>query len=237
MQEPSTTQTAPGSSPPAGTRARVLIELRNAIIEGVYSPGAPLSEGALAEIHGASRTPIREALKQLQVEGLVEIRARVGTFVRQPSRREVVELFQIKEMLEGLGARLLARRGRVVELDLLQGNIADAEGAVERGDAESYARLVHEFHDLILRGADNTRLLAHYRQLMNQLAYHRLVVSSLRHPGRLGASLGEHKTVVERISEKDGFGAELAMRDHVRASEREVMADPAPGHPDDHSDR
>lgn len=105
------------------------------------------------------------------------------------------------------------------------------------GDADRYAHLVHEFHDLILQGADNTRLLAHYRQLMNQLAYHRLVISSLRRPGRPGASLGEHRTVVERIAEKDGFGAELAMRDHVRASERGVMADPAPGGPGEDDER
>ncbi|GAA1088119.1 GntR family transcriptional regulator [Nocardiopsis composta] len=214
---------------PKGTQARVVQELREAIISGVYQPEAALSEVALAEVYGTSRTPIREALKQLQVEGLVEIRPRVGTFVRRPSRREVVELFQIKEMLEGLGARLLARRGRVAELDLLDENLLQARRAVQEQDAEAYARLVHEFHDLIVRGADNTRLLDHYRQLMNQLAYHRLVVSTLSRPGRLGASLDEHRGVVEHIREKDGFGAELAMRDHVRASEREVLADPVTG--------
>lgn len=214
---------------PKGTQARVVQELREAIISGVYQPEAALSEVALAEVYGTSRTPIREALKQLQVEGLVEIRPRVGTFVRWPSRREVVELFQIKEMLEGLGARLLARRGRVAELDLLDENLLQARRAVQEQDAEAYARLVHEFHDLIVRGADNTRLLDHYRQLMNQLAYHRLVVSTLSRPGRLGASLDEHRGVVEHIREKDGFGAELAMRDHVRASEREVLADPVTG--------
>ena len=104
---------------PLGTQERVVEQLRRAITGGLHAPGDALSEVALAEAYGASRTPVREALKQLQVDGLVEIRPRVGTFVRGLSRREVVELFQIKEVLEGLGARLLAGRGRVVEVDLL----------------------------------------------------------------------------------------------------------------------
>ena len=224
MQERSSLNAHTGVATPQGTQARVVAELRGAIIDGVHQPGASLSEVALAKVYGTSRTPIREALKQLQVEGLVEIRPRVGTFVCRPSRREVVELFQIKEMLEGLGARLFARRGRVAELDLLEENLDDARRAVGDEDGDAYTRLVHEFHDLIVRGADNTRLLAHHRQLVNQLAHHRLMVGPPRAPGWLGASLGEHRAVVDRIREKDGFGAELAMRDHVRAGERAVIA-------------
>jgi DNA-binding GntR family transcriptional regulator len=207
--------------------APLLHRLREAIISGRFAPGTSLSEVALAEAYAVSRTPVREALKQLQVEGLVEIRPRVGTFVRQPSRREVVELFEIKEMLEGLASRLMAQRGPVPELDRLEANLTASEDAVATNDAEAYAALVHEFHQLLVDGSDNTRLASHYQTLMNQLAYHRLVMTSLRHPGRLGASLHEHRTVLDRIREKDGFGAELAMRDHVRASEREVMSDSA----------
>ena len=82
----------------------------------------------------------------------------------------------------------------------------------------------HEFHELVVTGGDNTRLIAHYRTLMNQLAYHRLVSASLTRPGRLGASLSEHRHVLDLIREKDGFGAEFAMRDHVRSSERATMS-------------
>ncbi|MFD0923849.1 GntR family transcriptional regulator [Saccharopolyspora rosea] len=208
-----------------GARARVLDQLRDAIVRGEHPPGTSLSEGALAEAYGTSRTPIREALQQLQSEGLVEVVPRVGTFVRQPSRREVVELFQLKSVLEGLGAQLLAQRGRVAETELLQANLADSEAAVQAGDMERYAQLVHEFHGLIVQGADNHRLAAHYSSLMNQLAYHRIVVTTLRHPGRLAASLDEHRRVLDRIVDKDGFGAEAAMRDHVRSSEREAMTE------------
>ncbi len=93
------------------------------------SPGVNLSEIALAESFGVSRTPVREALKQLQTEGLVDIRPRVGTFVTTPSRREITELFEMKELLEGAAARLLAHRGRVPELDRLEQNLVEADQA------------------------------------------------------------------------------------------------------------
>lgn len=208
-----------------GARVRVLDELRDAIIRGRYAPGDSLSEGALAEEYGTSRTPIREAIRELQSEGLVEVIPRVGTFVRKPSRRELGELFQLKGVLEGLGAMLFAQRGHVPETDLVRANIDESQRAVEAGDVEAYASLVHDFHGLIVQGADNIRLSDHYRMLMNQLAYHRIVVSTLRHPGRLGDSLDEHRKVHQRILDKDAFGAERAMRDHVRSSEREAMTE------------
>ncbi|MEU5088538.1 GntR family transcriptional regulator [Streptomyces sp. NPDC021356] len=215
----------PKSEPKNGSmQATVIAEMRRRIIKGDIVPGAPLSELALAEEFGVSRTPVREALKQLQTEGLVEIRPRVGTFVTTPSRREITELFEMKELLEGAAARLLAQRGRVPEIDLLERNLHEADEAVERDDRERYAELVHEFHDLLVAGADNTKLQAHYRMLMNQLAYARLVNTSLSQPGRATQSDREHHLVVELILAKDGDSAEHVMREHVRASRRALLA-------------
>jgi DNA-binding GntR family transcriptional regulator len=205
-------------------QGRVIAEMRRRIISGELAPGVSLSEVALAESFGVSRTPVREALKQLQTEGLVEIRPRVGTFVTTPSRRELVELFEMKELLEGAAARLLAVRGRVPELDRLQQNLVEADEAVARDDRTRYAELVQEFHDLLIAGADNAKLEAHYRMLMNQLAYARLVTTSLSQPGRVLQSDQEHHRVLEPILAKDGDTAERLMREHVRASRRALMA-------------
>ncbi|MFF4796404.1 GntR family transcriptional regulator [Streptomyces sp. NPDC001276] len=213
------------SEPKNGSmQATVIAEMRRRIIKGDIEPGAPLSELALADEFGVSRTPVREALKQLQTEGLVEIRPRVGTFVTIPSRREITELFEMKELLEGAAARLLAQRGRVPEIDSLERNLREADEAVERDDRERYAELVHEFHDLLVAGADNTKLQAHYRMLMNQLAYSRLVNTSLSQPGRATQSDREHHLVLELILAKDGDSAEHVMREHVRASRRALLA-------------
>lgn len=205
-------------------QARVAEELRQMIITGELPPRSSLSEMALSETFGVSRTPIREALKQLQIEGLVEVRPRVGTFVAVPSRRELTELFQMKELLEGAAARLLAFRGSVPEVELLEENMRAADAAVEDGDTDRYAELVHDFHDLLVTGADNSKLEAHYRTLMNQLAYSRLVRTSLSRPGRLHASDGEHHRVLALVRAKDGDGAERVMREHVRLSHQALMA-------------
>jgi DNA-binding GntR family transcriptional regulator len=205
-------------------QGRVIEGLRERIITGAIDPGAPLSELALAEEFGVSRTPVREALKQLQTEGLVEVRPRVGTFVTTPSRREITELFEMKELLEGAAARLLAQRGRVPEIDALEENLREADAAVARDDRDGYARLVGEFHDLLIRGADNGKLESHYRTLMNQLAYARLVTTSLSQPGRALQSDREHHLVLELIIAKDGDSAERVMREHVRASRQALMA-------------
>ncbi|MEU6114256.1 GntR family transcriptional regulator [Streptomyces sp. NPDC047117] len=205
-------------------QVRVTAEMRRRIIMGDIEPGAPLSEIALAEEFGVSRTPAREALKQLQAEGLVEVRPRVGTFVTTPSRREITELFEMKELIEGAAARLLAQRGRVPEIDMLEQNLREADEAVAQDDRERHAQLVQEFHDVLIVGADNSKLEAHYRMLMNQLAYSRLVKTSLSQPGRALESDREHHLVLELILEKDVDSVEHIMREHVRASRRALLA-------------
>lgn len=205
------------------SRSRVVTEMRRRIIGGDFKAGENLSEIALAEEFGVSRTPVREALKQLQTEGLVQIRPRVGTFVTEPSRRELVELFEMKELLEGAAARLLAGRGMVRETELLQANVREADAVAERGDRERYAELVTDFHDLLIQGSDNGKLTDHYRLLMNQLAYARLISTSLSRPGRLLQSEREHHAVLDLILAKDGDGAEQVMREHVRASRRALL--------------
>ncbi|GAA1887175.1 GntR family transcriptional regulator [Paeniglutamicibacter psychrophenolicus] len=220
MQETTSLEPKPSqdsNEPPLLTR------LRQMIVTGTVQPGNMLAETALAQEFEVSRTPIREALKQLEREGLVEVRARVGTFVRKPTQREIHEMFQLKEAFEGLAAGLLARRGRVPELLLLQENIAQATEAVERGDAERYSQLVHEFHSTLVAGADNLKLAEHYDLLMNQLAYHRIVSQTLSLPGRLRNSVNEHQAIVDAILSKDPLAAELVMRRHVASSSQSAV--------------
>lgn len=201
----------------------LLVRLRRLVLNGDYPPGTQLAELALAQEFDVSRTPVREALKQLENEGLVEIRSKVGTFVRTPTQREIVELFQLKEGLEGLAAGLLARRGAGPELDALERNLDASDAAAASGDSVAYAALVHEFHWTIVLGADNVKLVEHYERLMNQLAYHRIVLRTVQHPGRIAASTDEHRAIVAAIRAKDAIGAEFAMRDHVAISSREAL--------------
>ncbi|WP_018599901.1 GntR family transcriptional regulator [Mycobacterium sp. 155] len=205
-------------------QSRLIAEVRRRIIAGEIAPGVNISELALAEEFGVSRTPVRETFKQLQTEGLIEIRPRVGTFVTIPSRREILELFEMKELLEGAAARLLAQRGRVPEVDRLEENLRQFDQAVASDDRARYVELIDEFHNLLIVGADNAKLESHYRTLMNQLAYSRLVTTSLSQPGRPLQSNREHRQVFELILAKDGDTAERVMREHVRASRQALLA-------------
>lgn len=228
MQEGIVMHTTTTPTPLGGFNDVALLDrIRELVLGGEYTPGTALSEVKLADHFEVSRTPVREALKQLQIEGLVEIRPKVGTFVREISRREIIEMFEVKETLEGMAARLMARRGSIPELAALRTNVEASEQAVRHNDSVAYAELVHDFHETIVAGADNRKLAEHYRTLMNQMAYHRLVLKSVQHPGRLAVSTAEHRRVLELITQKDGVGAELAMRDHVVISAREVMMDSA----------
>jgi DNA-binding GntR family transcriptional regulator len=225
--EPARRPSEPASADSSGrdsAQTRVVEALRRSIASGSLAPRSQVSESALAAKFGTSRTPIREALKQLQAEGLVKIIPRVGTFVTEPSWQEIVELSQVKEMLEALAARLVAQRGDSAVISVLEANVEASQTTVGRGDLEGYVTLVRQFHDALVRGANNQKLLAHHRILMNQFAYNRLVFSSLQQPGRLVASLDEHAIIVRAIVAGDADAAELSMRTHANQSRRALAA-------------
>jgi DNA-binding GntR family transcriptional regulator len=211
-------------SAPDSTQARVVEALRRAIVNGELGPRSQVSESALAAVFGTSRTPIREALKQLEIEGLVKIIPRVGTFVTEPSWQEIVELSQVSEMLDALAARLVAQRGDAEILSVLERNLEQARDALEARDVQRYVGLVREFHDVLARAANNDKLLSHYQILMNQFPHTRLVFASLQQPERFAASVDEHNAIVRAIAARDPDAAELAMRTHANASRRALAA-------------
>lgn len=199
---------------------RVVATLRERIVSGEFEPGTALSEVLMAKQFAVSRTPIREAFKQLEVEGLVQIRSQVGTFVAAPTDKEVWEMSSIREVLEGLAARQLAERRTKDDLVELNANIRRSRIAVEKGEVDLYAGLVAEFHSLILDRCGNAKLQDHHKLLINQLAYPLLVKTSLRNPGRPVTSLAEHEEIVSEIDAGNAIGAEVAMRRHAECSRK-----------------
>jgi len=179
---------------------RVADAVRGSIVRGDYAPGTALSEVTLAEELGVSRTPVREALKQLATEGLVHVVARVGTFVAEPTRRDVVELLELKELFEGLAARLVAGRADAAVTAMLEA----ASGGCGA------------FHEAVVDASDNVKLQLTYRWHMNQMP-----------GGHPACDAGDHARVLDRIRAKDAFGAEDAMRDHVRSTQRAAMREGA----------
>src|SRR5215475_12989392 len=138
------------------TRAeRIRQRLADDILRGVYPPGARLDESGLAKRFNLSRTPVREALRQLASAGLVEMRPRRGVIVSLPSDTALAEMFEVMGELEASCARLAAQRmspAERVRLELVHGR---AREAVRNNDRNTYRLLNFEFHDVIYHGAHN----------------------------------------------------------------------------------
>jgi DNA-binding GntR family transcriptional regulator len=208
-----------------GITAQVTNAIREAIVTGEYEPGQKLSETALSEHYEVSRTPIREALKQLEREGLVEIIPRVGTCVTKPTEQELRELFTLKEVLEGLAAGLFTEKGDLSEIAKVRQTVADMEKALQTSDNKLYVEANSIFHETILEGANSSKLSYMLNLLLNQIPYNRYVFITIGDPVRREQSLKEHKAILAAIEKGDRMEAEKTMREHVRASGEELRKD------------
>jgi DNA-binding GntR family transcriptional regulator len=197
-------------------------QLRQEIAAGIIAFGEKLSEARLAQRFGVSRMPVREALKELEASGFVAIEHRRGTFVRRLSRSEILDLYEVREAVECMAARLCANRASneiVVQLDEAMFAMADA---AERGDAEGYSATDERLHELIMRGAGNGPLADYYRLLIQQLHRGLLSLIVIRREGRMERSLSEHRAIVGAIRAHDAQAAEAAMRTHVQQGRLEL---------------
>lgn len=211
-------------APEASLRHNYLLTaIRDLILEGGVSRETRLSETELAQRFGVSRTPVREVLKQLQREGLVETYPRIGSFVREPSAKVLSELFDIREMLEGLAARLAATRGRTSYVDEMEENIDESRRAASEGDRHKYAQLVVRFHNLMVDSSNNSSLVEHHRRVVNRLMYHQMILRTIAASGRIELSLAEHERILAYIVQEDKFGAEQAMREHDSATSQAAL--------------
>jgi DNA-binding GntR family transcriptional regulator len=201
----------------------IIQQLRAEIVSGQIPPGLKLSEARLAERFGVSRMPVRDALKELESAGFVTIEQRRGTFVRGMSRSEILDLFEVREAVEGMAARLCAHRANNDLLATLDEVIETMSRQVKVADMDGYSQTDERFHELILSGASNERLSDHYRLLVQHL--HRGLLSSIvtRRAGRMERSLAEHVEIMRALHAHDQRGAEDAMRDHVQRGRQELQ--------------
>lgn len=198
--------------------------IRQEIISGGMRPGEKLSESRLAERYGVSRTPVREAIKQLEIEDFVSVERRRGTFVKAMSLSDAMDLYEVREGLEGVAARLCAQRAEnllVAQLDEITRQMADM---VAEQNRVAYLEADREFHALIFTGARNRRLQEHYRMLTTHMQRDVLggIVTAVE--GRMARSLAEHTKIARAIALRDPADAEEQMRAHVLTGQRELAS-------------
>lgn len=188
---------------------RLLDDIRN----GALSPGARLRETDLAERLGISRTPVREAIRQLEADGLVVHLPRQGAAIRSLDHAEVVELYEMRAVLEGTAARLAARAASDIELAELGALNAELSATPAGPQAREVNR---QFHRSLLDAARNRFLLKSMSALQKTLLI--LGPTTLADPARAMAAVQEHAAVLAALEARDGAGAEAAMRAHVGAA-------------------
>ncbi|MCS7235906.1 MAG: GntR family transcriptional regulator [Armatimonadota bacterium] len=195
------------------TRERVLEKLREAILSGRFQPGQRLVERELVELLGVSRTPIREALRKLELEGLVTTIPYKGPVVTRPTVEDARQLYQVRAALEGQATALLAARAEADDLDCLGRLLQEAEAAVRAGDVRAVLAANNAFHDELARRCGNALLESLISNLRNRIIL--LRVESLSLPGRPPESVAEHHEIVERLHAHDPEGARRAMERHI----------------------
>lgn len=196
--------------------------LRDAVRRGILQPGERLMEIQLAEDLGVSRTPVREAIRKLEMEGYVIMMPRRGTYVADLSIRDINEVFEIRTSLESLASGLAAERINEEELEKLQRLLVEIGAYIKSGDMESIVRTDTEFHDLLYQASRNSRLVGIISNLREQLT--RFRTTSMSFPGRLKATLEEHRKIVEAIAQGDEKAARKAAEHHMEKSEQTLLA-------------
>lgn len=195
----------------------VVEAIRDQIEEGIltvrYAPGERLDEMRLADEYGVSRTPIREALKQLAGNGLIEIRHRRGAVVTNPQPHEILEKFEVMSELEGAAGARAAKRLTLDDKSALLATHEACTNAASREDSDRYYYDNEQFHKVIYQ-ASHCGFLAEQCLLLHKRLrpYRRL---QLRVHNRMRASIQEHEKIVEAIIEGDAIAARELLRTHV----------------------
>jgi DNA-binding GntR family transcriptional regulator len=187
--------------------------LEDMIVSGALRPGEKLDEAELAARFKMSRTPVREALKALRATGLIEIRGRQGVTVATISIPVLLEMFQMMAALEGLCAKLAARRATVAERTGLREIHGRLIKTLAADDPESFYAVNTEFHELLYDAAHTHFLAGQTRALRRRVAAYRRHVT--HQPGRMAATIGEHERILDAIERADAEAAFKAASEHV----------------------
>ncbi|WP_173921919.1 GntR family transcriptional regulator [Agromyces sp. Marseille-P2726] len=215
-------QLAPATRDGSASR-RVAAGIREAIAHGELPPGSRLRQEEIAERFGASRVPVREALKELEIEGLVTLVANSGAWVSQLTMRECEEVYQTRERLEPLLLHYSAPHLSADDLDAMD---ALARAMAETEDVVEFLRLDREFHMLSYSGGETLMLGDLVRRLWNTTQQYRRAYTMLVDVHAQRIVHDEHRHIVATLRDGDVEGAAHTVEGHIRRTRRMLAAHP-----------
>lgn len=187
--------------------------LRQAILRGELQPGERLLEIHLANKLGVSRTPIREAIRKLELEGLVLMIPRKGAVVAEITEKSLRDVLEVRRALEELAMKLACEKILDEEIAELKAASKEFEDALKTGDVTVYAEADVKFHDIIYRTTDNQRLIQLLYNLREQMYRYR--VEYLKREDSHETLLAEHQYIIETLEKRDAKEAVKAVCAHI----------------------
>jgi len=196
--------------------------VRDMIVEGQLEPGSKISEKQLCETFGISRTPLREALKVLATEGLLELLPNRGARVAKLTGKDLADLFNVMAALEGLAGELAAANVTEPALSEIRALHHEMMAHYARGDRAAYFRANQEIHEAIIAAADNRVLEAVYDSLRGRIRPARFMSSVGRE--RWDEAVREHAEILEALARRDGARLRDLLQEHLRHKYRALTA-------------
>ncbi len=202
-------------------RELVVEKLRTAIQTGVLKPGQRLMEIQLAESLGVSRTPVREAVRELEMDGFVIMIPRRGTYVADISLKDITQVFEIRTTMEELAASLAAARITQDELAELEGILAEGFTYIRAEDMAEFLKADVHFHHILYKASRNKWLIEIIENLQEHLMRFRSI--STLYPGRLAQTWDEHRQLVEAIAAHNIEKARKVASMHMANAEKTLL--------------
>ncbi len=193
-------------------REKIVDSIREAIIKGTLKAGERLAESEVAQRYGISRTPVREAFRQLETEGFLVVAPRRGATVSPITEKDVMEFYAIKGLLEGYAARVATDKLTAREIKKMEDLNNQLAAQWAREDVRASHRTHNEFHEVFLRACDNEKLFKLVKGLVQQFQRFRL---SLSVTGKLHTSIEQHKAIIKAFANRDAELAERLVRENA----------------------
>ncbi len=202
-------------------REVIFTTLREAIIMGELKPGERLMEVQLAEKMGVSRTPVREAIRKLELEGFVNMVPRKGAHVARLSVKDIMDVLEVRASLDGLATALAAERITDEELKELKHVQSQFENYVEKDNLQCIIKKDVEFHDIIYHASKNDKLIQIVNNLREQV--YRFRVIYLKDFSSTKEVIKEHMEIFDALIEKDSKAAGEAAKSHIKNQEMMIL--------------
>lgn len=196
--------------------------LRDAILTGKLVPGERLMENQLAEKLGVSRTPVREALRMLELENLVELVPRKGAQVLDMSEKDIVNILEVRSALEGLATSVACKKMTKEDLQQLKNMEVDFEKAVAENDVEHFVDIDEDFHDLIFAATENDKLINIFRNLRIQLYRYRMAQAK-NNETSMSTIVAHHRSIIRAIENHDTEEGASIAQGHIKYQTESIL--------------